>query len=89
MPHFSPEGNDMYICQICGRDLDSAKHPPSWRIDLTKRQSAGNVCPTCLARLEPATANTQISLYEHCKQESGLTNHNDILKYMNRHYGHG
>lgn len=48
---FSAEGNDMYICQICGRDLDSVKHPPTWRPDLTKRQSAGNVCPTCIEKL--------------------------------------
>jgi hypothetical protein len=28
-----------------------------------------------------------VSLYEHCKEESGLTNHADILRYMNRFYG--
>jgi hypothetical protein len=48
----SAEGNDMYICQICGRDLDSVKYTPSWRPDLTKRTGAGNVCPQCITRLE-------------------------------------
>ena len=38
----------MYICQICGMDLDSVKFPPVWRTDLTGRTSAGNVCPSCL-----------------------------------------
>jgi hypothetical protein len=28
-----------------------------------------------------------VSLYEHCKEESGLTNDADIRRYMNRHYG--
>jgi hypothetical protein len=55
MPHFSPEGNDMYICQVCGRDLDSVKFPPTWRIDITIRpgqsnKGLGNVCPKCISK---------------------------------------
>ena len=30
-----------------------------------------------------------ISLFEHCRRESGLTNRQDIMRYLNRHYGHG
>lgn len=60
MPRFSEAGNGMYICQICGRDLDSVLHPPEWRPDLTGRTSAGNVCPTCILniRLNPFAAKT-------------------------------
>lgn len=48
MPRFSETGADMYICQVCGRDLDSEKHPPEWRTDITMRTSAANVCPSCV-----------------------------------------
>ena len=43
---------DMYICQVCERDLcpkcDGGE--PVWRPDITGYEGAGNVCPRCLAR---------------------------------------
>ena len=79
MARFSAEGNDMYICQECGRDLDGVKFPSTWT-------GKGNVCPACLkkAKVEPS-----LSLYEHCRAESGLTNPEAVRRYMNRYYGHG
>jgi hypothetical protein len=88
MPHFSPSGHDMVLCQICGRDVDTGQESVSWRPDATGYQSAGNVCSQCLAKHE-AKKEGPIGLYEHCKQESGLTNHQQIMAYLNRHYGHG
>jgi hypothetical protein len=92
MPHFSEDGNDMYICQVCGRQLDSVKHPPVWRTDVTGNKSAGNVCPTCLKGKQFCNPHGDlqrpISLYEHCRRESGFSKHADIVRYMNRYYGH-
>ncbi len=42
------EGADMYICQVCGKDLCSKCKKPEWRPDITKHKSAGNVCPECI-----------------------------------------
>ena len=81
---FSEAGNDMYICQVCGKDLDSVVHPPSWRPDLVGCKRACNVCPSCVTRMD-----APVGLYEHCKQESGLSNPEAVRQYMNRHYGHG
>lgn len=83
MPHFSESGADMYICQVCGRDLDSEKFPPQWRPDLTGSPRAGNICPSCLGAKERL-----IDLREHCRRESGLTGP-ALDRYINRHYGHG
>lgn len=33
--------------------------------------------------------NEQISLFEHCRRESGYQNDAAVRRYMNRHYGHG
>ena len=80
----SEDGNDMYICQVCGRDLDSVKHPPQWRPDLTGNEHAGNICPSCtMGKSKP------LSLYEHCKVESGGLTGQALQNYINRHYGHG
>lgn len=84
MPHFSESGNDTYLCQVCGRERDGVQYPSQWRPDLTGHKSAGNICPPCLAEKE-----RPMSLYEHCKQESKLTDPEAIRRYMNRHYGHG
>jgi hypothetical protein len=93
MPHFSPSGHDMVLCQVCGRDIDTSKEKVVWRPDITGHKSAGNVCAACLShhgsKSEVMTRGGPISLYEHCKQESGLTNHREIMAYLNRHYGHG
>jgi rubrerythrin len=47
---FSEAGNDMYICQVCGRDRDSVVHPPVWQP--VRGKQAGNVCPSCVAKLK-------------------------------------
>ena len=84
MPHFSADGNDTYLCQVCAHEFDGVKFPSKWRPDITKSKSAGNVCPSCVAKYETEPTN----LYEHCQRESGLTDRNAIVKYMHRHYGH-
>lgn len=47
---FSPEGNDMYVCQECGGDFDSVKQPPMWRAGSDGH--TGNVCPMCASKLD-------------------------------------
>lgn len=84
MPHFSDEGNDTYICQKCARIFDSVKYPSEWRPDITGKESAGNVCPSCVAK-----HSQPISLHEHCHRESGGLTGQALDRYVNRHYGHG
>lgn len=82
MPHFSsccPDA-DEYLCQKCGKSRCGKCYPSEWRPDLTGHKSFGNVCPDCVQPM---------SLYDHCKQESGLTDPTAIKRYMNRYYGHG
>lgn len=89
MPHFSSccPGADTYICQKCAKIFCSKCQPSQWRPDITGHKSAGNVCPKCLEEYGyPAPPE---SLYEHCKKESGLTDQIQIMKYIDRHYGHG
>ena len=86
MPTFCDCGADKYICQACGRDLCSADYPPEWRKDITKREHAGNVCPECVAKYD---THEPMSLYDHCKMESGFDNPAKVTEYMNRYYGHG
>lgn len=57
MPRFSKSGADMYICQMCCRNLDGGIHPSSWRPDITKLKSAGNVCPTCVMQWDSERFN--------------------------------
>lgn len=80
----SDDGNDMYICQICCKDLDSVKYPSTWRPDLTKSERAGNVCPSCVAKLDQP-----MSLTEYCRSESGGLTGTELTRYINRYYGHG
>ncbi len=91
MPHFSPTGHDLVLCQKCGRDIDCGKDEPHWRPDITGNASAGNICPECLLKHELGVPNKEyngpVSIYEHCKIESGLTNPADIMAYLNRYYG--
>jgi hypothetical protein len=97
MPHFSSccRGADEYICQKCGKIFCSNCHPPEWRPDITGHKSAGNVCPSCLEKHDtcPGKYNIkksiQMPLYDHCREESGFTDPNQIVKYMNRYYGVG
>lgn len=80
MPHFTSEGNDTYICQVCGQVFDCVHCPPVWRTDITGHESAGNVCPSCLKKNEektmqpsshPATsygvANEQVAVCKNCQ----------------------
>lgn len=48
MVAFCECGADMYICQMCGKDLCSKDYPSEWRPDITENESAGNVCPSCV-----------------------------------------
>lgn len=89
MPHFSSNGNDNYICQECGNIYDSIEYPPVWR-PITGKKISGNVCPDCVNETgnKANVAEPPMSLYDHCKEESGLTDPRKIKEYMNRYYGH-
>lgn len=84
MPHFSSccPGADTYICQKCARILCSKCQPPKWRPDITGNKSAGNICPKCFK-----CVSEDLSLFEHCRRESGLSHHTEIKKYMHKYYG--
>lgn len=47
-------GRDEYVCQapnhVGNRVLCSGCKPPEWRMDITKSEHAGNVCPDCLRK---------------------------------------
>lgn len=43
MPHFSPTGHDMVLCQFCGRDCDSGVESFVWV------HGRGNKCERCVA----------------------------------------
>lgn len=86
MPHFSKSGHDEVICQKCTRIVDTGKESVDWRPDITGSQSAGNVCGFCV--IEHERSNEVVSLYEHCRRESGLTGA-ALDRYINRYYGHG
>ena len=57
----------------------------------------GNVCDACLTKAlrdsprpavnEPEQTEPPLSLYEHCRRESGLSG-KALDNYVNRHYGH-
>ena len=83
MSRFCECGNDMYICQKCGRDLCSRDYPSEWR-EIPGKKFSGNICPDCIRE-----QGKLLSLFEHCKLESGLTQTSAINDYMNRYYGHG
>jgi len=92
MPHFCNCGADEYICQKCAKVLCSKDYPSVWRPDITGYESFGNVCPICLSKYEMENSidspdKAPISLYEHCKQESGFTEHKKIMSYLNKYYG--
>lgn len=48
MPHFSQEGHDIVLCQLCARKLNTGVERPQSRPDLTGNESAANVCNTCV-----------------------------------------
>lgn len=97
MPHFSDcskhSGQDTWICQGCGQIFCSGCVMSEWRIDITGNNSAGNVCPTCIARhakgifgklIEEVKA--PMSIHEYCEKESGLTGQ-ALDRYISRYYG--
>jgi rubrerythrin len=49
MPHFDENGYETWICQVCKRVYNTTVHP-EWRPDITGHPSAGNVCPSCIAK---------------------------------------
>lgn len=86
MPHFDEFGGDTWICQAPGHQgnrVQSSRVPSAWRTDITGHESAGNVCSSCIAKHD----NAPLSLYEHCRRESGLTGA-ALDRYVNRYYGH-
>ena len=68
MPTFGATGADMYICQVCGYDLDSGQLPPVWRPDITGMQSAGNVCPACLKKHEGKGLKWRVEIEWACQE---------------------
>jgi hypothetical protein len=85
MPRFSDTGADMYLCQVCGRDMCSETYPSSWRPDITGNAGAGNACPVCVQMHD----NPLLDLRTYCHQESGGLTGRALTKYINRYYGHG
>jgi len=80
---------EMYACNKCGKwpiikvvNVDSDK--------LTQEPR----CPDCGGEThfekayEVEEVRRPMSLFEYCKQESGLTGHK-LKCYINRYYGHG
>ena len=107
MPHFDEDGNDTWICQICGQ---IQKHNASytWAPEITGHTSAGATCGKCVEvhketqligdALRARVSRTgglniereaPISLYEHCRIESGGLTGQALQNYNNRYYGHG
>jgi hypothetical protein len=102
MPHFDEYGGDEWICQICGK-IQNSQVQSEWSLDITQNESAGNICPRCKkvhdqtglkgealrkAIQGKVTPTGPISLYEHCRRESGLEGM-ALQRYINRYYGHG
>lgn len=91
MPHFTDDGRDTVLCQVCARVVTAA----TWRPDITGNKSAGNVCKSCEAKAQAHNRTQQPasgweSLAEHCAKESGFPLGSLQLRdYINRYYGHG
>jgi hypothetical protein len=87
MPHFCSNHHPCgdYICQVCATiHCEMCDGKKSYWMKIPNKSFRGNVCPKCVERLE-----APISLFEHCRKESGLTDPDSINRYMQRHYGHG
>jgi len=85
MPHFSESGHDVVLCQGCGSLIDTGKTETNWRPDITGSKCAGLVCQPCVDKHDALP----ITLYEHCRRESGGLEGQALQNYINRHYGHG
>lgn len=81
---------DTYLCQVCGKihcEMCDGANSTWTQIPRADKGVKGNICPSCMkAGLQ---TDPPIGLFEHCRRESGLTNHVEITRYMNRHYGFG
>ena len=91
MPHFSPSGHDLVLCQQCGRDIDTGKEDPTWV------KGTGNVCKRCLHRPPsempdftpaPKPEPAHLNLRDHCRIESGGLTGAALDRYISRYYGH-
>jgi len=93
MPHFCSLscGADECICQLCGKVRCSNSKCPNgiefeWRPDLTKDESMGLVCKDCAHLETRPKVDEPMSVYEHCRRESGLEGL-ALKKYIDRYYG--
>ena len=85
------KAREFYGCNKCG------KYPIVKLVDTeTDKLAVEPRCDSCggethfekVREVEEDMPRT-ISLFEHCRQESGLTDRVQITAYMNRHYGFG
>jgi len=84
---------ELWACEKCG------KYPIVKLVDTNNKSQIlkEEPCPFCGGKThfekvreveeESIVEKGPISLFEHCKRESGLTDVNQIKRYMNRHYG--
>ena len=85
------KARELYACNKCG------KYPIEKIVEIGKDQLAIEPqCPECggethfeKVREVEEVCPKPISLFEHCRRESGLTDSRQIKTYMNRHYGYG
>lgn len=83
------KAQELYGCNKCG------KYPITKIVDTEVDELAKEPkCDKCGGDThfekvrEIEEEHIPISLFEHCKRESGLTDTRQITQYMNRHYGH-
>lgn len=91
MPYFTSDGDEQWVCQKAGHICTGHS---TW-IERGSEQAKvlgmfGNICDACLTKATNPTpfADTEpapLSLYEHCRRESGLTGI-ALDNYVRRHY---
>lgn len=83
MSHFSTccPASDTYLCQRCTKVFCGSCKPSTWM------DRVGNLCPTCVKG--SSQSKGPISLYEHCRIESGGLEGVALDRYINRYYGNG
>lgn len=76
MPHFSPTGHDMVLCQFCGRDCDSGVETFVWV------EGRGNKCPRCVAKdVQTFTPAPGVTVVESESKEAIKHGPVDLKKY--------
>jgi len=40
-------GSDLFVCQVCEKNLCSVKYPPVWNTGMYEGKVSGNICPAC------------------------------------------